>query len=417
MTTVNAEKVGNRVYLRAPFKYKDQCKEILGARWSPKAKAWTYPLDLEVCRLLREAFGDELTLGTELWVWSAAEVKREQKLHGLSKVQDIDVMSEVYLPTLAAQAPTMWTAMQQRPYQPVASLYMASAKQCLNADQPGVGKTIETLGALIEGGVTGPVLILAPRTSCLVVWPAEIERWLADDVAYTVTQTAGLTPAKREQAYADFKFLTGPVAGGAPDGLHFLIANAEQAGVKKFTECPAGICDGDEDWCPEYAQHKNKSETRRPFLHSIAWSAIVADETHKWLINTRGKSASQVGYGFTKLRTVEGAPRYALSGTPLKGKKFNLFGTLNWLRPKVFTSKWRWVDQYFEVQKEVKDIGRKGTVEVRHIGDLRSSEAFFRSLDATRRRCQAPSTTGCCRFSRSAASSNEAHTPSSLGAT
>jgi SNF2 family DNA or RNA helicase len=380
MSKVNAERVGNRIYVRAPFSRKDELKSVLGARWSPKAKAWTYPLDLEVCRLLRETFGDDLVVGEELWAWASVERDRETDLSRLTNVTDIDVMKEIYLPNVAAQAPTMWAAMLNRPYQPVASYYMARAGTCLNADQPGVGKTIETLGALVEAGVRGPVLVLAPKTSCLTVWQNEIERWLADDVKFTITQTAGLSPIKRADAYA--RFLQATKEHG--DGINFLIANAEQAGIKKFTECPDGICDGDEDWCPSLEKHVNKSEKRRPFLHSIAWQAIIADETHKWLINTRGKSASQVGYGFTRLTTVDGGLRYSLTGTPLKGKKHNLFGTLNWLRPKIYTSKWRWIEQYFHVTTEKVDAGRKGIIETKVIGDMNEAkqEAFFRSLNA-----------------------------------
>ncbi len=375
-----AEKVGNRIYIQSPFAAKDRIKAIPGARWAKGARSWTLPLDLEICRLLREAFGNDLEIGPDLWTWAADQRKQEADLSSMTDVKDIDVMKTVVLPRIQERAPTMWAAMLNRPYQPVASYYMAKARQCLNGDQPGIGKTIETLGALIEAGVTGPVLVLAPKTSCSVVWEPEIKRWLAD-VPHTVTQTAGLTPAQREKAWGEFDMLRR--FNDPQDKIHFLIANAEQVGIKKFTECPAGICDGDEDWCPELTRHVNKSETRRPFLHNIEWSAIIADETHKWLINTRGKQASQVGYGFTRLRTVEGGLRFALTGTPLKGKKHNMFGTLNWLRPKVYTSKWRWADQYFNVVVDKVDTGRRGgIIETRTIEDLRDDrrDAFFRSL-------------------------------------
>jgi hypothetical protein len=192
---------------------------------------------------------------------------------------------------------------------------------------------------------------------------------------------AGLSPTKRAKAWEQFS------EGIDTTCIHFLIANAEQAGIKKFTECPSGICDGDEDWCPDFALHVNKSEKRRPHLHSIAWSAIIADETHKWLINTRGKAASQVGYGFTRLRVVEDGPMYALTGTPLKGKKWNLFGTLNWLWPKTYTSKWRWIGSYFKVEKEVVWAGRqRGNIETMKVtGEWASDKAeasFFRSLSS-----------------------------------
>lgn len=387
------DKEGNRIHVRwgrcskeTWAKAKDGVKDA-GGRWSKGNDYWTAPLDLETCRLLRQVFGPAMEIGPELWEWAEAQRQREANLTALTDLSQIDLTAVVDIPVLRERAPTMWAAMMDRPYQPVATQYMAIATRCLNADQPGIGKTIETLGALVARGVSGPVLVLAPRTSCLSVWPAEIAKWLADDVPYTITQMAGLTPAARDKAWEHYSLLINAVAPQESNPIHFMIANAEQVGIRKFTECPAGICDGDEDWCPELDQHVNKSEKRRPHLHSIKWHAVVADETHKWLINTRGKKASQVGYGFTRLPVEEDAPMYALTGTPLKGKKWNLFGTLNWLWPKTYTSKWRWIGQYFEVLDEEKDIGRKGTITVKTITgkwrSMQSREAFYRSLKAT----------------------------------
>ena len=382
-TTVKAERFGNRIHVKTPFAYKDRCKSIIGARWSKDASAWTYPLDMETCRRLRDEFGSELEILPALWAW-AAEAKQVEG--EATRLLDLDLTSVVDLPRVREVAPTMWAAMQERPYQPVASLYMASMRRCLNADHPGIGKTIETLGALVELGITGPVLVLAPKTSCLVVWEQEITKWLANDVPHTVTQTAGLSPAKREDVWGVYQTYVNDKALAQRGTIHFLIANAEQAGIKKFTQCPAGTCDGDEDWCPNLDQHVNKSEKRRPFLHSIKWEAIIADETQKWLINTRGKSASQVGYGFTRLRlAADDSPMYALSGTPLKGKKHNIFGTLNWLWPKTFTSKWRFVESFFPVLVEKTWAGKsRGYIETRTIEDGwkddKSKEAFFRQM-------------------------------------
>lgn len=373
MSKTQAEIVGKRIHVKSSFANKDLCKSVIGARWSPSVKKWTYPLDMETCRRLRDAFGDDLDIGHELWVWASTEKKRETHLHQFVNVTDIDIE----LPRVKALAPTMWVAMLNRPYQPVASYYMSKARRCLNGDQPGIGKTIETLGALVESDITGPILVLAPKTSCSVVWEPEIERWLSDYAyGFTVTQTAGLTGPQQVKVYAEFEAL----ALAEPGKMHFLIANAEQVRVKKFTECPSGICDGDEDWCPELSKHRNGSETRRPFLHAMVWEAIIADETHKWLINTRGKHASQVGYGFTKLRTAgDESPMYALSGTPLKGKKWNLFGTLNWLRKDIYTSKWRWIGSYFEVIED--EYSRVGVPTGAWKSD-RDKEAFFRSLNS-----------------------------------
>lgn len=379
---VQVERVKNRIWVRSPFKYKDRIKGQIGARWSKDNKVWTLPLDMETCRRLRDEFGNELVIGEQLWKWASEQNVRERSINGLVDANDIDVMAAVELPVVMERCPGMWQAMMDRPYQPVASLYMAKVKRCINADQPGIGKTIETLGALIEQGTTGRILVLAPKTSCLTVWPYEIDKWLDTyDGIYSVTQMAGLGPKDREAAMQRYE----AEVKTHPNGMHFLVVNAEQVGIKKFTVCPAGICDGDEDWCPEYANHRNKSEKRRPFLHAVEWDAIIADETHKWLINTRGKSASQVGYGFTKLRvTSDTAPMYALTGTPLKGKKYNLFGTLNWMWPQTYTSKWRWIETWWVVNKVLIDAGRRGMIETKEITQdwlsNKAEQAFYRSL-------------------------------------
>lgn len=372
------EKVGARIHLTSEFTDKDRAKSVIGARWAAKARIWTYPLDLETCRNLRDAFGDRLQIGPELWAWAEGQRRRETALTSL--VSGMDLTEVVDLPNVRTQAPTMWAAMQQRPYQPVASKYMSMARRCLNGDQPGIGKTIETLGALVEAGVTGPVLVLAPKTSALTVWPAEIARWFADDVPHTVNNIAGLTAAKRESEWDTFVQLM--ALDRTQQVMNILIANAEQVGIAKFTECPDGICDGDEDWCPSLDKHINKSQKRRPFLHSVAWHAVIADETHKWLINTRGKAASQVGYGFTRLPVTEDALMYALSGTPLKGKKWNIFGTVNWLFPKTHTSKWRFIESFWHVDKVENEYAADG-IERTITGawaSPKAKEAFFRTL-------------------------------------
>jgi hypothetical protein len=250
MARLIADRVGNRVHLESPFAYKDRAKGIIGARWSKDARRWTYPLDMETCRRLRDEFGDELVIGPELWEWAVEAKAKEESATGLLNLKDVDLMSEVDLDRVPQVAPTMWVAMQNRPYQPVATKYMSTMLRCLNADQPGIGKTIETIGALVERDVTGPILVLAPKTSCLTVWPVEIERWLADDVPYTIHNLTGLTPAKRDEMWDGFTAARRMSLMTGNPAMHFLIANAEQVGIRKFTVCPAGICDGDEDWCP-----------------------------------------------------------------------------------------------------------------------------------------------------------------------
>jgi SNF2 family DNA or RNA helicase len=165
-----------------------------------------------------------------------------------------------------------------------------------------------------------------------------------------------------------------------PEGrLRFLLANAEVVRMKSSKICPKKVdgCNGMNEFCDAADKHKGSLEPRLPGLFEVEWDAIVVDETHRWLINSiaRAKGVSQVGLGFAKLRTADNGMRIALSGTPLKGKKYNLFGTIHWLRPKVYTSKWAWIGRYFQVIEDAYS---------RQVGDLipDKRESFYRSVNS-----------------------------------
>jgi SNF2 family DNA or RNA helicase len=372
---VVVEKIGNRIHLRSPFEYKDRAKGLPGARWSKSSKSWTYACDLEICRMMREEFREELEIGPELFAWAQNEVSRERAATTMLRATGVsyDAKSVVVPTRVERLTPKIAWGFRGKPYQVPGARFLAYARQALIADEPGMGKTIQTLAALVENLTEGGrVLVLAPKTSVTAVWREELRKWL-EGFEHSVTVLSGLTPAKTQERLEEYDALP-------DDGrLHFLLANAEIVRIKSTMTCTrVGSekgCDGTYEWCEFADKHKGAVEPRLPQLFKRQWDAIVADETHKWLINTRGKKASQVGRGFVALKTVDDGLRYALTGTPYKGKKHNLWGTLNWLRPKVYTSKWNWIERYFEVQK---------TDYSRVIGDIipEREESLMRSLDA-----------------------------------
>jgi SNF2 family DNA or RNA helicase len=67
----------------------------------------------------------------------------------------------------------------------------------------------------------------------------------------------------------------------------------------------------------------------------------------------KSASQTQTRNGAEELRVLlrDTGVAVAMSGTPFRGKPFNLWGTLNWLRPRVYTNQWGWIENYWETQR------------------------------------------------------------------
>jgi SNF2 family DNA or RNA helicase len=329
---------GPRIFIRSPYSEvnRDRCKSIDGARWSKTAKAWTYPLDLEVCRDARRWFGSELQIGPELWAWSAAEKARAGELLHAAR---LDPTIQHPLPRVEAIAPKLAAAMYSRGYQTVAAKFGALAGSHLNADEMGLGKCVESLGAILEAGILGKVLVIAPPRALAGTWMDEIDKWLADATTPVMAVNATVYP-KRD---GSLRTATAAERHATIDdylnqslfaGLAFLFVNPEMLRIQRIRDEEDKVI---------------AMELEYPELFEVEWDAIIADETHRYLLNVsqRSKSSSQVGIGFGKLKLAKDGMKVALSGSPFKGRRRNMWGTLNWLYPERYTSKWRWIGKYF----------------------------------------------------------------------
>lgn len=329
---IRVERQGNRIVADVPWDSGAgalEAKAVPGAR--PKYKDdkfchWTYPLDMTVCRALRSQFGDRLRIGPALAAWAKEEVAREAAQTELRAATDAD------LSVVPRAAPVLAAALDNRPYQKVGVKFAVDGGSVLIADEPGMGKTLETLGAIVESGATR-VLIFAKKKAASTVWAPEIERWLGD-LADVWVATGDLTKEQREAEIQDF-FDT--QMGDKSDKIYFLICNIEMV---RWTGLKAG---GD---------GKSKPTPSFPQMFLPKWHAVVVDESHKSLIgrHTMSKSITQTRYGMMKLKLRPDALKIALSGTPSRGHLRNLWGTLNWLRPKVFTGYGRWIETFFDYE-------------------------------------------------------------------
>jgi SNF2 family DNA or RNA helicase len=344
MPYVDAELEGRHIFASIhPYdeEWKDRIKyDIQGSAWEPVSKRWRLPLDLATCFALREIFGKDLRVRIPLAEWASKEIAHRSELSALATADSAT------LELLAEEYPQLLAAMENRPYQLVGSAWMARSRNALLGDDPGLGKTLQVMGSLVEAGLSGPVLAFAPTSAAIITWPNELKKWLPDDDVTVVTHLAGHQRKKAIQRYLR------TAREAYEDGRRaWLIANPEMLRIKAHRG-------------PDERGRKERGDLLKDdkgqiittvkyseFFEGIKWQAAIMDESHKALIThtSRWYDQTQVRAGFTKLPIANGGLKIAMSGTPMAGKITNLWGTLNWLRPDLYTSYWKWCEQWFNV--------------------------------------------------------------------
>jgi SNF2 family DNA or RNA helicase len=300
------------VYFSFDPEAKDAVKAIPGARakWvDEKFKCWTIPKDMQCAKDLRKIFGDDLELGEAVTEWGKAERARTRNLASLAKADDAE------LTVLPQVAPELYEFL--RPFQRADVAFMAETS-VMNANDPGLGKTIECIGAVYEAKLDeGPHLVVAPKTALDTVWRFEVERW-TDHFVFTYSG----------EHETDFKHLS------------YLIHEKEPF------------------WFVTTA-----AQVRNGLPHGLAnldWNTFIIDEFHKTgATNVSGDPAKGTQFG-RAIRAVKRKRLYMVSGTPMGGKPIKLWGALNHLNPEVFTSKWNWAGRWLTVTKNDfggRDIG------------------------------------------------------------
>lgn len=355
-------------------------KTVPGARFVPKAGRepahWLMPASLAACHALRARFGDALRVGTRLSAWARGEIAKERRLAELGSASDAD------LRRLPEVSPVLAEAMAKRTYQRVAARFVTEGRNVLIADDPGLGKTLEALGGIMESGVPGPYLVVAPKTATHAVWKHEIPRWWPGSLAITVPDGRDV----RDHILNDFVGLArGGYSVHPPMAQTFLVVHPEMLRIKKWWKCPT--CDRLTPWkagrksldCVTDFEHpavppgliELEIQTNFPQLFQVEYGAVIIDECDRVLIR-RNATQTQVRNGAEALRVREGGLRISMSGTPMHGKPQLLWGHLNWLDPKRYSSFWRWAEIHFQIGN--------GWGTSRTIGDVKNEKALYHEL-------------------------------------
>lgn len=244
-------------------------------------------------------------------------------------------------------------ALHSRPFQKRGARFVMEHKNVLIADEPGLGKTIQSIAAVVGAKIHGNVLVVAPKTAVYTTWPNELERWLADIAPNDVVRTVGGQADKRTR----LKLMA--------DILQWAMENDPE--VTEVTGPPR------RQWVlvsPNYLRLKPEVDENNRYVYDdrgkkiikpvrealkplveMQWAAVIVDEAHETLAGATGavkkQSAQRQGLGL--LQVQDNGLRIALSGTPFRGKHENLWGILNWLDAESVPSYWKWIHKYFEV--------------------------------------------------------------------
>lgn len=365
-----AEIIDGRIALRVPYdggRGRDRAKSVPGARpkfdENNKFQYWHYPLAMATATALRREFGSELVLGPKLTQWGWDERRRADELEKLRAGGDAD------LPNVRENAPVLWAALQNRPFQIAGAAFVAKGRRVCLGDEPRLGKTYQALAAMVETGVHR-VLIACPRTATRTVWMRKINELTPLYMPFVAQGSR----KEREQVIAAFN--------ATPHTYKVLIINREMVRVKRRYQCqiegkPESTSrPGSSAGCPYAHDHKQVYYPEYPQLFAKPWDGIILDESHHLIAsekNVQSGAITQIRMGAVRLPLRDGGLKLATSGTPFRSKLTKSWGVLNWLRPDVFSSFWRYAEELFEVSGN-------GWGGAKVIGKLKSEEQLQDTL-------------------------------------
>jgi len=296
--------------LKADYFYRDRIKQIPTATFNPLTKQWI----IESCMLgtLEAKFAGELVYKTPRWVIM------DQPMPDMSAMYKISDQSII--------APTL--KLQPYDYQDYGMRFMIDKIQqegfVLNADDVGLGKTIQTIGVLkwfINHKNVHKILIICKK-SIKKQWLDEINKFTDLNLIFAMDKT-GTTPAQRKKSYANFAL--------AKDAI--LVTN----------------------------YHTFLNDTA--LFQQMQIDFVVIDEVHSIKART-GKMNNNIA------KIVKGRPTVFLTGTPIMSKPEDIFGIVQMVSPGYF-GKWTDFSKHFLTIDYNGKFGQR-VVGAKHLDELRT---------------------------------------------
>jgi SNF2 family DNA or RNA helicase len=305
---VELNETGEHIRINTEWRYKELCKSIPGATWNAGEGAWRLPLSWASCLALRSVFKSDLEIGPRLTEWASNE--RTSRVDPSNALRDLDTYDgdeDLF------------------PHQRAGVAFLSTARRALLADEPGLGKTAQTIRALKKLSETEevfPALVVCPNT-LKKNWLREFGMWWPGVKVQVISGSAG----QRRKQFADEADVY--VINWESLRSHSRLASYGSVALARCTECG-----GHDEKVSE-----NRCEVHKRELNEIDFKAVVADEIH------RSKDPKSKQTRALWAATGDADIRFALTGTPIANNVLDLWPILHWLSPNEWPSKTRWIDR------------------------------------------------------------------------
>lgn len=305
---VELNDAGDGIRIETEWRFKELCKSIPGATWSSVEKSWKVPLSWASCLALRSVFKGDLNIGPRLSAWAANELStRVTPANALRELEEHEGDADLF------------------PHQRAGVAFLSTARRALLADEPGLGKTAQTIRAIKKMSETEtvfPALIVCPNT-LKKNWKREFAMWWPGVNVQVITGSAA---QRRKQFDEDADVY---IINWESLRTHSRLA---PYGSVALARCPE--CGGHDEKVSE-----NRCEVHIRELNKIDFKAVVADEIH------RSKEPKSKQTRALWAATGSADIRFALTGTPIANNVLDLWAILHWLSPSEWPSKTRWIDR------------------------------------------------------------------------
>lgn len=207
-------------------------------------------------------------------------------------------------------------------YQKIAAKRIQEQRSVLLADQPGLGKTLEVLGALeldnLFNNWGANILILTPIINAQTTWRDSIVRWVQPLYPNVrLIDVSKGTAAKKNKQFDNLD----------PKQVNIVLANHDALAMTSKGVRVHGIVE-------------------------LNYDAIIIDESHLVLPIKDPRKQTNFWKGLSIVETTPETIRVAVSGTPDRGKLENRYGTWKFLHPTIIKNKWSWLDENFHVVEQ-----------------------------------------------------------------